>query len=244
MGPPRRFFCGPTRLTGGRWRGRAGGAACRRQPPLLAVAGRGRRGRGALQAIALSVCGNFCRRTNPHLEREPSSLFRSHPRGRGRSAAAVRRASRRHRAVGWRGGGEVTSERPSLRAFAVNRFGGRRQSRRRNMPCVFRVRPAREKGGSSRVSAQPPLSRQRGRSILAKEALDPGRRGRSLSAKGALNAPFASLKRKDLPLLPPATLPPTFPHRPEKRGKDWKRAHKKEVFFCRFCEKRPEKNGS
>ncbi|ERI99837.1 hypothetical protein HMPREF0262_01457 [Clostridium sp. ATCC 29733] len=109
------------------------------------------------------------------------------------------------------------------------------------MPCVFRVRPAREKGGSSRVSAQPPLSRQRGRSILAKEALDPGRRGRSLSAKGALNAPFASLKRKDLPLLPPATLPPTFPHRPEKRGKDWKRAHKKEVFFCRFCEKRPEK---
>ena len=68
-----------------------------------------------------------------HLEGEPSLLFQSHPRGRGWSAA-VRRASRRCQAAAGRRGeggiGKATSERPSLRAFATNCFGGRRRPRR------------------------------------------------------------------------------------------------------------------
>ena len=113
--------------------------------------------------------------------------------------------------------GEAASEQLSLRAFAANHFGGRRQSRGELCPVFSgRAQPGK-KGGSSRVPAQSPFSWprdaqswQRGRSILAKGGrtipikgaldpgqggarsrqrgtLDPSKGGRSIPIKGALN---------------------------------------------------------
>lgn len=113
------------------------------------------------------------------------------------------------------------------------------------MPCVFRARPAREKGGQLSDARAAPF-------LLAKGTLDPSKggarswqrgtldpdkggvqsqqRGRSILAKGALNAPVASLKKGRPP--PPSTgdLALHFPPPPkgERKGLE-KRAQKREV---------------
>lgn len=181
-----------------------GGAPCRCQPPLPLWSGEGGGGRSPFPSAATSAGGQtpiwrgsrLCFSNPTRGEGGGAPPCGGHPAGAGR----------------WRCGeekGESSSEQPSLCAFAANRFWGRRRSRGRNMPCVFRARPAREKEGQLSDARAVPF-------LPAKGTLNPGKGGAQcpccLSKKGETSS--SSSHRRPLP-----PLSPTARGREERTGK-------------------------